>query len=135
MLRVLVCVVLVAAIGCGDDSTPPERVPFTAIDPNIQPKRPNIDSDPEPVPAATTAAPVPPPQQPRPQQGRLQACCSSLQAQAVSSNDPGRRANAANASRVCLARMEDVQRGKMSVDTALSQVRSSMLGASPPACR
>jgi hypothetical protein len=135
MLRLVALGITTAlAVGCGNDEVPPERVAFSGIDPSLGPRRPNADYEPEPAPKATTA---PPPQPPAPKpvsQGRLQACCSALQAMATSSGDPGRRANAAQASRGCLAKMSEVQKGKMSVDTALSQVRSSMLGGAPFAC-
>lgn len=132
----VILIVVTAPLSCKDDAPDPESVPFEGLDPAVQPKRPKVTPAPEPEPSssAETAAPRPVPK-PSVQVGKLSSCCAALAAVARTSPDPGQRNNAAAASRVCVTKASEVKQGSLSESVALSQVRSSILGGAPGACR
>lgn len=125
-----------ALLSCKDDTPEPESVPFEGLDPAVQPKRPQVNPTPDPEPSSSAAAPVPNPgPKPSVQVGRLSSCCAALAGVARTSPDPGQRNNASAASRVCVTKASAVKQGNISENAALSQVRSSILGSAPSACR
>lgn len=120
---------------CDDDERAPESVPFEGLDPKVQPKEPTVLPEPSTEPSASASVapkPVPPTKS---RGGRLSACCAALAAVGRTSPDPGQRQNAKAASRVCVTKLSEVRQGKISTSAALSQVRSSILGTAPGACR
>jgi hypothetical protein len=132
----LLCVALVATSACDDDTTPPESVPFVGIDPGVQPKLPELNDAPEPV-ATSSAEPAPTTQQPKPASGgsRVSGCCAALSLISKSSPIPGQRQNALSASRACVTKASEVEQGSLAVETALSQIRSTLAFPAPGACR
>lgn len=124
---------MLTVVGCDDDDTQPESVPFEGLDPAVQPKIPEPAKTPEPEPSAT-AEPKPAPKT-NFKMGRLSSCCAALAAVGRTSPDPSQRSSAKSSSRVCVTKMSEVKQGKLTTEAALSQVRSSILGTAPGACR
>ncbi len=130
----LAVLLLIALGACDDDAPDPESVPFSGLDPAVQRKRPRAVPKPaaEPSTSAASSAKVPPSARGG---GALSACCAALAATGRGSSDHGHRNNAMAASRVCFNKLSAVKRGELTTASALSQVRSSILGTAPRACR
>ena len=128
---ILLLVVAVAACGCDEDKDP-ESIPFEGIDPSAKAKRPK----PLPRPTVTASATATPKPTPKPLRSavRLQSCCLALRA-AARTGDEGQRAVNKQAAAVCSQKLRAVRDGKLPEATALSQVRSSLLGRAPAVCR
>jgi hypothetical protein len=67
--------------------------------------------------------------------GDISGCCAALRAAADRAPDENTRAMNKQAANVCARKVKDVRDGKLSRADALSQVRSTLLGAAPGACR
>jgi hypothetical protein len=128
--------VVIALVVCGcNDEKDPVDVPFEGLevpggDDNDK-KQPS--SAPEPTAAETSAPQLTP--APRPTASRLGSCCGALRGASQSSRDEGGRKMYDQAAKVCSGLMGEVTRGKLTEGQALSQVRSSLLGPAPSACR
>ncbi len=135
--RLTLSFLFVASVAaCDEDAPDPESVPFERAEPDLEPK-PAPVAPPEPEPSAS-AAPKPLPVAPRPKavnSSKLSSCCAALAALSRTAPDQGTRSNAEVASRVCATKVSEVREGKVSSEAALSQVRSSILGSAPSACR
>lgn len=137
--RVLLPLVLLILLGC-DEKEPPVSVPVDLPEP------PELTAQPEPTaePTATATATA----QGKGWAGRpggastatakaasITGCCSALLDKANRSKDPATKKLYDQAAAICYRRSKLVDQGKMSRAEALTQVRSSLLGAAPAACR
>ena len=127
---------LVATLGaCEDEAPDPLSVPFSGLDPSVQPKSPTYVPKPDPTASASASAAAPKPGKRPVNTSKLSRCCAALAALGKRSPDPAQRTSANAAARVCFTKMSEVKQGTITSEVALSQVRSSVLGGAPSACR
>ncbi len=136
------CALALVGWSC-DDQPDPENIPFEGVDVNAAgdsrsaPTAPSVTatasatSKPKPTYryGSGTAAPKKKPG------GTITGCCAALSAAVKAAKDQGTRAMYGQASAVCYRKSKDVEAGKLERSQALSQVRSSLLGDAPAACR
>lgn len=115
---------------CDDDEDPVD-VPFEGLEvPAGDEKKP----PPAPPPTATeTAAPKPAPRPPA--ASKIGGCCSALRSSSAAARDEGGKRMYDQAAKLCSGLMVKATRGEITESQALSQVRSSLLGPAPSACR
>lgn len=131
--RVTIVALALALAGCDDEKVPVD-VPFEGLE---VPDDGQDDKKPAPpLPDPTDTAPAAAPKAaPRLASARLTSCCGALRGAASSARDEGGRKMYDQAAKVCSGLMGEVTRGKLTESQALSQVRSSLLGPAPAACR
>jgi len=128
------------APGC-DDEPDPENIPFEGVDVNAAGDKRKAAA--EGTATATASATTKPKVSYRPGTGSLPkkpagsitGCCAALSAAVKTAKDQGARAMYGQAAAVCYRKNKDVEAGKLEPGQAMSQVRSSLLGDAPPACR
>ena len=126
-------VVVIAALSLGcDDEKDPVDVPFEGIDVSGAEDDDEKAPPPPPPTATETAAPKP---APRPVASRLSGCCAALRGLSSSSSEQGNRRMYDQAAKVCSGLTGEVTRGKLTEAQALAQVRGSLLGSAPSACK
>ena len=133
MSRWLAVAFLFLAVTACDEETKPVDIPFEGIEP-VDPasKKPKPAPDPSASASASAgAAPV----TVKPGVSAMQACCGALYARSRSAADEGTKRVNRQAASVCSGLATKVAQGKMTKAQALAQVRSSLLGAPPSACR
>jgi hypothetical protein len=131
MVRLVVlAAALVLVSGCKDESDPVD-IPFEGLEPGDV-NKPKPTPEPEPEPTASASAPAP---RATPGLSAIQSCCGALYARSRSAKDEGSKKVNRQAASVCSSVASKVAQGKMTKAQALAQVRSSLLGSPPAACR
>jgi len=125
--------------GCRDESEPVD-IPFRGVDVSADPLHGRGAPPPSASASASTA-----PKRPshrvgkggkakRPS-GTITGCCAALSAKVKKATNQGEGAMYGQAAAVCYRLSQQVEQGKLDRAKALAQVRSSLLGTAPAACR
>jgi hypothetical protein len=139
-LALPLCALLVVPSSC-DDQPDPEKIPFEGVDVNAAGEKRAVPTPSETATESASAKPKPAYRPgsgigtPRKPAGSITGCCAALSAAVKTSKDQGARAMYSQAAAVCYRKSKDVEAGKLERAQALSQVRSSLLGDAPSACR
>src|SRR5690606_18224984 len=118
---------------CDNDNDPVD-IPFSGVDVSSTPQNKLPTAFPELSAEPSATAPKPGPVAVVPG-GGISGCCNVLSALAKSAKDEGTRAVNQQAAKVCFSKSKQVVEGTLTREQALAQVRSSLLGSAPPACR
>jgi hypothetical protein len=124
----------VSIMGCNEQAEPVD-IPFEGLEPSVAQGLPSALPPPPSVSPSATSAPTRGVDPYASSAAAVRACCGALSAAARAAKDEGGKAMNQQAAQVCSRKVKPVSEGKLTRAKALSEVRSSLLGPAPAACR